>query len=631
MKRRSGDIVEFPPFAFTLVSGELRKGGRKLKLHPQPAKVLALLLQTPGEVVRREDIQKQVWGDDTYVAFDLGINSCIRQIRTALGDDAEEPRYVQTVTREGYRFIAPVEPSSPEEQDSPPPNPERKRRYPVVLLGSAAVAVLALGGFLAVRLFVDRGTAPAAVDSIAVLPLENLSGNPDEAYFADGMTEALITELAKIDALKVISRTTVMQYKDAEKSLPEIAGELDVDVVVEGSVVRVDDRVRFTLQLIEGRTDRNLWASSYDRDARDILSLQREIALAVVSEIQVKLSPEERRLLEETRSRNPGAHDLYLKGLYTFHEAVNRNHLAERVELHHKSFDSFKEAIEIEPDFAEAYAALARSYHFLASIGYPQFYPPGKQAAQKALEIDENNANAHGALAFILHQYDWDRHGAETHYRRAIALGPGLQHHHGYAFYLSERGRHAEAIAEIRKAEDLEPLSLSVKNNVALVYALAGEYERAELQLRHVLDLAPGRVVAKSNLAQVHMLLGRYGSAISALEALRNDRQGEAATAWGYVDVGPSLALGYARAGEKQKAERLLEELEREDDGKGAFAYFMARAYGAAGNYDAAFRWLNDACERHAMQVLSVNVDPFLEGLRTDERFDEVRRRLHLR
>jgi len=631
MKRRSGDIVEFPPFAFTLVSGELRKDGRKLKLNPQPAKVLALLLRTPGEVVRREDIQKKVWGDDTYVAFDLGINSCIRQIRTALGDDAEEPRYVQTVTREGYRFIAPVEPSSPEEQDPPPPNAERKRRYPVVLLG-AAVAVLALSGFLALRIFLDQEAAPLAFDSIAVLPLENLSGNPDEAYFADGMTEALITELAKIDALKVISRTTVMQYKDAEKSLPEIAGELDVDVVVEGSVVRVDDRVRFRLQLIEARTDRNLWASSYDRDARDILSLQSEIALAVAGEIQVTLSPEERRRLEETRSRNPRAHDLYLKGLYTFHEAVNRNHLAERVELHHKSFDSFKEAIEIEPDFADAYAALARSYTFLASIGYPEFYPPGKQAAQKALEIDENNANAHGSLAFILHQYDWDWDGTETNYRRAIALVPGLDRpHHGYALYLSAASRHADAIAEIRKAEDLEPLSLSVKTNAALVYLYAREYERAEAQLRHVLDLAPGRVVARSNLARVHMLLGRHESSISALEAVRNDRQGEAATAWGYVEVGPTLALGYAWAGEKRKAARLLEELEREDDGKGQFAYFMAQAYGAAGNHDAAFRWLNAACERRAIQVPSVDVDPFLEGLRTDERFDEVLRRLHLR
>lgn len=631
MKRCPGNIVEFAPFAFDLVSGELRKDGRKVKLHPQPAKVLALLLRTPGEVVRREDIQKKVWGDDTYVAFDLGINSCVRQIRTALGDDAEEPRYVQTVTREGYRFIAPVEPTSPEEQDPPLANPERKRRYPVVLLGSAAVAVLALAGFVALRFLVDRGAARVAVDSIAVLPLENLSRNPEEEYFADGMTEALIAELAKIGELRVISRTTVMQYKNAEKSLPEIAGELDVDAVVEGSVVRVDDRVRFRLQLIEARSDRNLWASSYDRDVSDIMSLHREIALAVVSEIQVTLSPEERRLLTETRSRNPRAHDAYLKGLYTFYQAVNSSNLADRVRLHQKSWDSFKAAIEIEPVFPEAYAALARSYHFLASIGYPEFYPPSKEAALKALEIDDGDSDAHGALAFILHQYDWDWLGAETHYRRAIALGPGLSHQHGYALLLSATGRHAEAIAEIRKAEDLEPLSLSVKNNVAGVYFLAREYERAETQLRHVIDLAPDRVVAKLGLARTQMMLGRYESALSALEVLRNARHSEAAMAWGYAEVGPTLALGYALAGERQKAEKLLEELEQEDDGKGSFAYRMAQAYTAASDHDAAFRWLDKACERRSFSVPEVNEDPFLEELRTDERFDDVRGRIHLR
>jgi Flp pilus assembly protein TadD len=346
----------------------------------------------------------------------------------------------------------------------------------------------------------------------------------------------------------------------------------------------------------------------------------------------VTLSPEERRLLGERRSRNPAAHDLYLKGLYTFHEAVNRSHLAERVELHHKSFDFFKEAIEIEPDFDEAYAALARSQHFLASIGYPELYPPAKQAAQKALEIDENNANAHNSLAFILYQYDWDWAGAETHFRLALALGSGLdQPHHGYALFLSARGRHPEATAEIRKAEDLEPLSLSVKTNAALLYLNGGEYERAELQLRHVLDLAPGRIIARNMLARVDMMLGRQERAISALEALRNDRRDEAAGAWGYVEVGPTLALGYALAAEKQKAEKLLEELEHEDTGRGAFAYFMAQAYGAAADYDAAFRWLNQACERRAIEVPAIEVDPFLEGLRNDERFDDVLRRIHLR
>jgi TolB-like protein/DNA-binding winged helix-turn-helix (wHTH) protein len=241
MKRRSGDVVEFAPFSFDLVSRELRKDGRKLKLHPQPARVLELLLRKPGEIARRDDIQKELWHGDTYVSFDLSINSCIRQIRRVLGDEAQEPRFVQTVAREGYRFIAPLTVPSAEEQGTPPRARLSLKRYLPGVLAAAVIAALAFAGW---RSTSGRRAAPPEIDSIAVLPLENLSGNPEEEYFADGMTEALIAELAKIGALKVISRTTVMHYKNAEKSLPEMGRELDVDAIVEGSVFKVDERVR---------------------------------------------------------------------------------------------------------------------------------------------------------------------------------------------------------------------------------------------------------------------------------------------------------------------------------------------------------------------------------------------------
>jgi TolB-like protein/DNA-binding winged helix-turn-helix (wHTH) protein/Tfp pilus assembly protein PilF len=613
------ECVEFPPFSFDPASGELRKDGRRLKLHPQPAKVLAILVRQPGQVARREDIQKELWGEDTYVAFDLGINSCIRQIRSALGDDAGEPRFVQTVTGQGYRFIAPVEATS----TGPPAQRSRKRNQMALAVLLVLIAVLAVG---VGRWMWQR---PRPSDSIAVLPLRDLSPTAEQEYFADGMTEALIAELSKIRALRVISRTTVMRYKDSRESLSEIARALDVDSVVEGSVLRLDDRVRITLQLVDTTSDRNLWARQFESTARDVLGLQSRIALAVAAQVRVQLTPEERGRLETARSRDPRAHDLYLKGIYYFRKAINTNDLPERLALHRRSFDSFQQAIQLEPDFAEAYAALAQSYHYLASIGYPEFYPRGKEAALKALEIDDDIADAHGALAFILHQYDWDHAGAEAHYQRAIALGPGYRH--GYSMYLSAMARHEEAIAQIRKVEELDPFNLSVKTNVAGAYFLARDYERAEAQILHVVELSPDRLVARLNLSRIQMMLGQRERAIAALEALREAPEVQTGAAWGYSEVRPTLALGYALAGHRERADRILRDVQNEDDGTGAFAYRTAQAYAATAKLDAAYRWLDIASERRALSIPSVNVDPLLDGVRSDPRFQQLLLRIHLR
>jgi serine/threonine protein kinase/tetratricopeptide (TPR) repeat protein len=511
--------------------------------------------------------------------------------------------------------------------DDGPQEPARsvvsRRRWAYV---ASALGLLFLGSIAALRLGGWRdelsGTERMGIDSVAVLPLENLSGNTDEEYFVDGMTEALIAALAQAGDLKVISRTSVMQFKGVKANLREIARQLGVEAVVEGSALRVGNRVRITVQLIDAATDRHLWADSYERDFRDVLSLQSDVALAIAKEIEGELVDEETGRLTEARPRDPKALDLFLQGVFYFNSAINQPTIEKRLEPHQKSFDYLSQAIAIEPDFSEAYAALSRSHHWLASVGFPEHYHLAKSAALRALEIDEKNAVAHGALAYILANNDWEWTGAERHYLRALELSNGSHDHHGYALYLSAMGRHPQAIEAIRKAEELDPLTVSVKGNKALIYANARDYERALASAQITLELLPGRDLTRRLLGLIQILRGSYDEGIRTLEEL-------AATSPDSGEDRANTAFGHALAGRKEKASLLLERLKHQEKDS-RFAYAMARAYGALGKNDDAFRWLDVALESRETGVF-LGVDPTLDSLRSDARFDAALHRVHLR
>jgi TolB-like protein/Flp pilus assembly protein TadD len=498
-----------------------------------------------------------------------------------------------------------------------------RRRWAFV---AAALGVLFLGSMAALRLGIGRdelpGTERIGIDSVAVLPLENLSGNPEEEYFVDGMTEALIAALAKARDLKVISRTSVMQFKGVKANLPEIARQLDVEAVVEGSALRVGDRVRITVQLIDAASDRHLWADSYERDFSDVLSLQSEVARSIANEIEGELVGGEPGGVAEARPHDPKALDLFLKGVFYFNHAINQPTIEARVEPHEKSFEYLNQAIAIEPDFSEAYAALSRSHHWLASVGFPEHYQPAKEAALRALEIDERNVVAHAALGFILAYNEWDWSGAERHYLRALEFSNGSHDNHAWAMYLSAMGRHPEAIEAIRKAEELDPLTISVKGNKVLIYLNARDYERALASAQITLELLPGRDLTLRLLGLIQILRGFHEEGIRVLEEL-------AATSADSRGDRANVAFGLALSGRKEEASRLLQELEHSERDQ-RIAYAMARAYGALGKNDDAFRWLDLSLESRGGAVY-LAVDPTLDSLRSDARFDAVLHRVRLR
>ena len=420
-----GNPVRFGDFEVDLRAGELLKRGHKIKLQEKPFQILEILLEQPGEMVGRQELAERLWPADTFVDFERGLNTAIGKLRTALGDSAEKPRYIETVARRGYRFIGSIEGSESEE-------PSSGRRW------SPALVTLA---------FVVLGTA-------LVLGLRG-------GFIVEAPTEV-------IDSVAV---------------------------------------------LIDATPEEHLWTETYERDLRDVLALQSEVARRIADEIRVKLTPQEAVRLASARPVDPEAHDAYLRGLFYFHEAINQGHrLDRRVELHKRSLEQFRQAIEIEPDYAQAYAGVARSHHWLASFGFPESYPKAKEAALKALEIDETIADAHSALAFTLHNYDWDWPGAEGHYNQAIELNPnaGNAGHHGYAIYLSAAGRHSEAITMIRRAEELDPLVLPLKANVAMIYTMARQYKRAIQQAQHVVDLYPDGALGHATLGRAYALDGQH-------------------------------------------------------------------------------------------------------------------------
>ncbi len=435
--------VRFGVFEFDPRAGELRKQGMKLKLQGQPIEILALLLKRPGEVITREELQKKLWPSDTFVDFEHGLNAAVNRLREAFGDSAEEPRFIETVPRRGYRFVASLEGRA---------SASARRRVSkwVAIGGVAAVALLAALVTLNVGGWRERflGGSRKPIRSLAVLPLANLSSNSEQDYFVDGMTEALITELGKISALRVISRQSMMQYKGTKKSAREIARELSVEALVEGSAVREGDRVRVSVQLIGAVPERHLWANSYDRDLRDVLKLHSEIARAVAGEVRAKLTPQEHGLLASAQPVNSEAYENYLHGMHLLWDEVTADSAR-------RAIPHFERAIGLEPSWAAPHCGLAYSYIGLGHLGAlppRDTFPVGKAAASKAQQLDDSAGCAHLALAQVYFLYDWTWPAAEKEYRRAIELSPGDAFaHFEFAHFLAATGKTDEAVAQAKR------------------------------------------------------------------------------------------------------------------------------------------------------------------------------------
>jgi serine/threonine-protein kinase len=484
----------------------------------------------------------------------------------------------------------------------------------------AAVIVAAVIAGVGWRLGWFRpGVGASQIHSVAVLPLANLSGDPEQEYFADGMTEQLTADLGQISALRVISRTSAMHYKGASKKAPEIARELNVDAVVEGSVERAGDQVRITAQLIEASTDRHLWAKSYQRDLRDVLNLQDEVARAIAQQIRVKLTPEEQIHLSAARPLDLDAQDAYLTGRYYWNRRTT--------EAIRKSCDYFQLAIKRDPNYALAYAGLADCNNVLGYYHYrpgAETFALGKAAVLKALQIDDGLAEAHASLAFAREYYDFDWPGAEQEYKRAIELNPNYATaHHWYSLYLSEVGRFDEALTEIRHAQQIDPLSPIISNTIAAVYFRGRRYDQAIEQLHKLLDIDPNFVVAHNLLGQVYIEKEMLSEAITEFRKSRKlDPE----------DIGLLLAIGSteALAGRKTEAEAFLQEAKRISTYKYVPPFDTAIVYVCLGDKDMTFEWLERAFRERDRQMTSLKFEPRFDSLRSDPRFQDLMRRVGL-
>jgi TolB-like protein/DNA-binding winged helix-turn-helix (wHTH) protein len=597
-------VYRFGPFRLDSRTGEISNNGTKTQLREQPFQLLLALLEKPGELVAREDLVRRLWPAGTFVDFDRGLNKAVLSLREALGDSAENPQYVETLPRKGYRFIAPVASDQQERPVEPaPPLPLRASRSGLWI---AALAVLgALGFVLAINLgglrdrITNRLRPNSQITALAVIPLENLSRDPEQEYFADGMTDELITDLAKTASARMVSRTSVMRYKGTKKPVREIGRELGVDAIVEGTVTRSGDRIRITAQLIQTATDMHLWAETYERDTREVLRLQREVATDIANRISSVVQP-----LDPPRRVNPQAYGLYLKGRDYFYRYSDQGW--------QQAIEHFNRAIEADPQFAPAYSGLVGGAY--GAIPTQEALTHGKSAAVKALELDDKLASAHYALATAYTWYDWDWPAAEKEFQIGLALNPndalGRNWHAGY---LSVLGRHDEAIDEEERACELDQLLLIFKANLVRSYYWARRYDEAIAQARRALQLNP-----------------RFGVALFWLEgSLRHKGMFKEAVALRQAVTTPEQARVIAQKFKKNAFASLLRE-EGEKFKNGGALVEAARCYVAIGDKETALSLLEDCHQRRCSSMVTLKAEPDFDNLRSDARFQDLVNRIGL-
>lgn len=616
--------IRFGEYVVDLRTGELRRNGTILKLQPQPARILSVLVGRAGEVVTRQELANQVWGSETYVDFEHGLNYAIRQIRSVLNDDPEHPRFLETIPKRGYRFIGPVVSHAREQTESaatpmelphPPQNIMRTRFVYLTAVAVVAVTVAALAwGYLRARL--PQGAGTARIESVAILPLRNLSSDPEQEYFSDGMTDELITDLAKSGGLRVISHTSVERYKNTKTPLPEIARQLGVDAIVEGTVMRSADKVRITAQLIDARSDQHLWADSYERDLRDVFSLQDEVARQIAGEIGINLISGQQQQPAKPRALDPVAHESYLRGNFYWHQL--------NCDGFNKSRQYFEQAVNRDPEFARAYVGLAESYFVLADWGCssePELIAKSKAAALRALELDPSLGEAHAWLGKLAFFYEWDFPKAENELKRAIELSPNYPEAHIiYAVFLITTGRRELGLAEMTKAHDIDPIS-QLPNVIAVVaFYLAGQYDAAIEQGKKTIELYPDSGGAYDWLGYAYEKRGLSDRAIATYLRAKELR-----------GASPKELSAFRTAYQKDGLRGFWQkELENAERNPAASACSLTSIYAHLGNKDRALEFLKRSSQEHCSGPHTTIADPVFDDFRQDSRFKELTTRLRL-
>jgi TolB-like protein/DNA-binding winged helix-turn-helix (wHTH) protein/Tfp pilus assembly protein PilF len=617
---------------------QLRRSDRVLKLERIPMEVLFCLIEHRGELVTREQIVERVWGKDVFLDTDNSINGAIRKIRQVLKDDPEQPQFIQTVTGKGYRFIAPVsapDPASsqpivptpavafPTQPEQVPSNGWANRGWQMALALSLVLLVLATGTVAYRFRFRPTPSSPSQGKlMLAVLPFENLTGDPAQEYFGDGLTEEMITELGRLnhEHLGVIARTSVMFYKQNPKPLDQVGRELGVQYVLEGSVRRDASRVRVTAQLIQVKDQTHLWARNYDRPAGDILALQQEITQEIADEVELALGDSRASIarVHSTAASTTSyeAYDLYLKGRYFWNKRTPQGF--------QQAADYFQQAIAKDPNYVRAYAGMADTFALMSTwdaVPQNEFMPRARTAALKALALDETLAEAHASLALIAENYDYDWQTAEKEFRRAIQLDPDYATaHQWYAEYLSWQGRVNEALAESERARQLDPLSLIIATDHGAIFYCARQYDRAIAQFRAVLDMDPNFSRAHGGLIDAYEQAGRAAEATDEV-----DRFAPNDSPWYWAQ---RVNL-YGRSGRTSDARRGLAKLEQLVRHQPLLATpTLLLAYVGTGQNDLAIGLLQKAYAEHSNVVTTLKVDPNYDKLRSDPRFQELLRRL---
>jgi len=585
----------------------LERAGQTHRLEPKIMQVLLALADHPGEVVSKEQLFRRVW-PDTFVSDEV-LTRSISELRKTFEDNPRESTYIQTIPKSGYRLVAPV--TLPAETKNR--GAADKPAWKTWAFGIAATAALLVVGaflYLYFRTYEQRQTAHPRVTSLAVLPLANLSGDAAQDYFADGMTDELTTRLSGISALRVISRTSAMRYKGTSKTPSEIARELNVDGLVAGSVIRSGDRVRISAQLIQATNGSNVWAESYERDLRDVLSLQADLARTIADQIKIQVTPQERTMLIAAPPINSEAHDSYLKGIYYWNKFTEPGMK--------RAVGYFEEAIALDSNYTPAYAGLAHAYHELAYYEPPnEVMPKAKQAALRALQLDNTSAEAHAALGWIKTHYDWDWSGAEQEYRHAIEDNPGSGLAHGqYAIYLDAMGRFEESLQQHKIAVELDPLWLIERACLGDLFKNARQYDSAREQYQKALELDPNFAEAHAGLAEVYLQEGNFPEAIAHAK-----RSSELDADTGFS---AGLAFAYAKSGDTKQARTILNRMLASAHNSYVSPAGIALVYSGLGEQNEACKWLERAREARDSALPYIDVSPVWDGLRSNPCFQEL-------
>lgn len=603
--------ARFGVFEVDLLAGELRRNGLKVHLQEQPFQVLALLIGCPGEVVTREELRQRLWPADIVVEFDQNLNNAIKKLRAALGDSAENPRFVETLARRGYRFIGPVEAVDGLEE-SP------RRNLPPSWIGAALVvaAIVVAAAYLGREHLRIRATPPAGKVRLAVLPFDNLSGDPEQEYFSDGMTEEAIAQLSRLSPtrLGVIGRISSAHYRG--RRTDQIGRELGVDYVLSGSVRRDADRIRITAALVRTRDQLQLWTGTYDRELRSVLQLQAEVAGAMAAELPIESRPP--RPAAPPRPVDPQAYEAYLKGRYFWNKFT--------VEGERKAIDFLEAATRLDPGYAPAYAWLASAHQILANmggIGPAEMRPRARAALKQALKIDENSPDALGHLGWFNLLYEWDFPAAERAFRRALELNPSsASAHEGYSTYLSAMGRAEEALSQMRRGLEFEPLSLILNADLGFTLYYARRYDEALAQCRRSLELDARFPPSHFVLWHVYEALGRHQEGVESMLAAGTLARGD------NPEWSEAMRAALARSGWEGSLRERIRWWRRL--GAVKQAYSEAEAYAQLGDTDRALESLQRAVDQRIYNVVFLGVEPAFDQVRGDPRFGKILRRIGL-